>query len=118
MARKYAKATTKKLPETKRIGQVIERLELFQTALANDLELRELDEEQRIRLFAQHDAFGTARMLLEQVRSRGELWKGGYLDNVGVVYTDQVQDYVQTQEAIKTDIQLDTELVAQINARS
>jgi hypothetical protein len=31
-----------------------------------------------------------AKTLIDQMLKRGSIWEGGYLDNVGVVYTDQV----------------------------
>ena len=83
------KATTRQLPELERINQVMERLQLF-IEICGKTKTPENAE----RMDGQITAFGVAIVLLRQVKKRGELWKGGYLDNVGVVYTDQVQAFL------------------------
>lgn len=97
MAKKMA---TKNLPEGKKIQQVLDRLRLLNNILVNDFKLRDPDDEQRALLEGQRLGHANAILLLEQVSRRGELWLGGYLDNIGVVYTDQVQAHYEEQERL------------------
>lgn len=95
-----AKSVSPQTPELDRIKQVIERLNLLVEAAANDLKLKKLDEEQEALIRGQIMGMANALVLLRQVKKRGELWTGGYLDNIGVVFADQVAEYVKKQREI------------------
>lgn len=84
----------------KRIGLMIK---INSNSLANG----ELSGEERIGLQYQNNGFIGIQVLIHQLIKRGAIWEGGYLDNVGVVYEDQLQSILDEQEAIKTGEGLD-----------
>lgn len=60
-----------------------------QIALGNDL-----SDKERAAVEGQQVAFGSVLGLIKQIKKGGSIWRGGYLDNVGVVFTDQVQEII------------------------
>src|SRR5947209_6446912 len=73
------------------LAQIEDRLRLFCEILSNDLELGDLTERQRVDYLGQLQGIGCALSLLGQVRRNGEVWTGGYVDNVGVTHRDTVK---------------------------
>lgn len=70
----------------------------------------ELTDRERHMVEGQQIAFQAVITLTRMIRKRGSIWKGGYLDNVGVVYTDQVQDIIDGVPATIMNAELDEQL--------
>lgn len=93
-----SKTKKKHTSENQKIADVKKRLELFIEICENDMKLLNLSYSEKNEFWGQISAFGICLTLLEQTERRGEIWKGGYLDNIGVVYSDQVMEYLEQQK--------------------
>jgi len=69
---------------SKRLGQFIAT---NHKALRNNL-----TDLERVRIEGQNMSFQATLALISQIHKGGSIWRGGYKDNVGVVYTDQLQE--------------------------
>lgn len=68
-----------------------ERAKMFVKITELDLMMPDIDKETRQCLMGQLGAFGAMITLIQQLKKSGKIWTGGYLDNIGVVYDDQLQ---------------------------
>lgn len=93
------KKNIKKTTPMEKLQDIHGRLELFCESLAISIEKN--PEDQLLR--GQYLAYCVAKLLVEQSVTRGEIWKGGYVDNVGVVYEDQVLKTVEDQRKAYID---------------
>lgn len=78
------------------------------------LERGDLTPDEAVGLEAQNRAFLAVKQLIRMIEKKGSIWKGGYLDNVGVVYSDQVQEIIDTQKALNQADELDQELMNRV----
>ena len=91
------KATIIRKSEDERLKQLRDRLNQFMEL--NNLTRPNVSPKEQETLDTQNLAFGTVLTLVNQLIKRGDLWTGGYLDNVGVVYSDQVGEIIEELRA-------------------
>lgn len=79
----------------------------------NNIALENLESNQeRDTVGGQQTAFYSVLSLIKQIRKGGSTWRGGYLDNIGVVMTDYVQEVI---DAHQTELELDEQLTERIS---
>ncbi len=79
------------VPQLVELGDRINQfIEVNNIALENG----SLSHDEELTVSAQNSAFSAITVLIGQLHKKGRIWKGGYEDNVGVVYEDQIQQII------------------------